>query len=84
MLEDAKRSPLKVFFGVPSCVLATPLESAGVFLDSEVVDRLLVREDLHYLSEMMNFPGVISEFPEVMVKLESAIIYSSPPLSKIR
>lgn len=72
MLEDSKKAPLKVFFGVPSCVPATPFESAGAVLDAKAVDRLLAREDLCYLSEMMNFPGVISEFPEVTAKLESA------------
>ena len=75
MLEDSKKAPLKIFFGVPSCVPATPFESAGAVLDAEAVDRLLAREDLYYLSEMMNFPGVISEFPEVMAKLESAKKY---------
>jgi adenine deaminase len=75
MLEDARKAPLKTFFGVPSCVPATPFESAGAVLDAETVDRLLAREDLHYLSEMMNFPGVILEFPEVMAKLESAKKY---------
>lgn len=72
MLEDSKKAPLKIFFGVPSCVPATPFESAGSILDAGAVDRLLAKENLHYLSEMMNFPGVISEFPEVMAKLESA------------
>ena len=75
MLEDSKRSPLKVFFGVPSCVPATPFESAGAVLDAEAVDRMLAREELYYLSEMMNFPGVILGFPEVMAKLESAKKY---------
>ncbi len=75
MLEDARKVPLKAFFGVPSCVPATPFESAGAVLDAEAVDRLLAREDLHYLSEMMNFPGVILEFPEVMAKLKSAKKY---------
>lgn len=75
MLEDSKRFPLKIFFGVPSCVPATSFESAGAVLDAEAVDRLLARKDLYYLSEMMNFPGVISEFPEVMAKLESAKKY---------
>jgi adenine deaminase len=75
MLEDSGKAPLKIFFGVPSCVPATPFESAGAVLDSEAVDRLLARKDLYYLSEMMNFPGVISGFPEVMAKLESAKKY---------
>ena len=72
MLEDSKKSPLKVYFGVPSCVPATPFESSGAVLDINAVDRLLAKDDLHYLSEMMNFPGVILEFPDVMAKLESA------------
>jgi len=72
MLNDSRKAPLKVFFGVPSCVPATPFESSGAVLDAEDVDRLLAREDLYYLSEMMNFPGVIYGFPEVMAKLESA------------
>ncbi|MCC4765635.1 adenine deaminase [Methanosarcina sp. DH1] len=75
MLEDARKVPLKIFFGVPSCVPATPFESAGAVLDAEAVDRLLEREDLHYLSEMMNFPGVVLEFPDVIAKLESAKKY---------
>lgn len=75
MLEDSRKAPLKIFFGVPSCVPATPFESAGAVLDAEAVDRLLARKDLHYLSEMMNFPGVVLEFPEVMAKLESAKMY---------
>lgn len=75
MLEDAGKVPLKVFFGVPSCVPSTPFESSGAVLDADAVDRLLAREDLHYLSEMMNFPGVVMKFPEVMEKLESAKKY---------
>ncbi len=75
MLEDAKRSPLKVFFGVPSCVPATPFESAGAVLDAGAVDRLLAKDELHYLSEMMNFPGVVLGFPDVMAKLESSRKY---------
>jgi adenine deaminase len=75
MLEDSRKAPLKIFFGVPSCVPATPFESAGAVLDADAVDRLLAREDLYYLSEMINFPGVISGFPEVMAKLESAKKY---------
>ncbi len=75
MIEDARKAPLKVYFGVPSCVPATPFESAGAVLDEEAVDRLLARDDLHYLSEMMNFPGVVNGFPDVLAKLESAKKY---------
>jgi len=50
MLENSKRSPLKIYFGVPSCVPATPFESSGAVLDAEAVDRLLAKEELCYLS----------------------------------
>ncbi|HBL74694.1 MAG: adenine deaminase [Bacteroidetes bacterium GWF2_42_66] len=76
MIENARSVPLKIYFGVPSCVPATPFESAGCILDETEVDRLLARNDLYFLSEMMNFPGVIYGFPDVMSKIESARKYN--------
>ena len=72
MLRDADRVPMKFYFGVPSCVPATDFESAGAVLDSSVVDHLMKDKRFKYLSEMMNFPGVIYDDPEVKKKLESA------------
>ena len=72
MIENAKKAPLKVYFGVPSCVPATPFESSGCVLGQVEIERLLGRDDLLYLSEMMNFPGVINEIPEVMNKIAAA------------
>lgn len=76
MIGNADKVPLKVYFGVPSCVPATPFESAGCVLDENAVDRLLARNDLYFLSEMMNFPGVIHGFPDVMSKIKSAQKYN--------
>jgi adenine deaminase len=39
---------------------ATTFETAGAVLDSKAVEALLQREDILYLSEMMNFPGVLN------------------------
>ena len=72
MIKNAKKIPLKCFFGVPSCVPATPFESSGCELGQAEIERLLAREDMFYLSEMMNFPGVINEIPEVMNKIAAA------------
>lgn len=72
MTASAARVPLKIYFGVPSCVPATPFESSGAVLNAETVENLLAREDLYYLSEMMNFPGVINKMPEVMKKIDAA------------
>ncbi len=72
MLDNARQSPVKFCFGAPSCVPATPFETAGAVLNADAVERLLQRPDIGYLSEMMNFPGVLNAEPEVMAKLAAA------------
>jgi adenine deaminase len=72
MLEDATRSPLKFCFGAPSCVPATGFETAGAVMDASEVEKLLQHPDIGYLSEMMNFPGVLHHDPEVMAKIAAA------------
>ncbi len=72
MLDDAARVPLKICFGVPSCVPATEFETAGAAIDSLAVSRLLDDPRLSYLCEMMNYPGVLSGDAEVLAKLQSA------------
>ncbi|MBL7807929.1 MAG: adenine deaminase [Saprospiraceae bacterium] len=72
MLDDALRSPLKFCFGAPSCVPATSFETAGARLDAGDVERLLQNPAIGYLSEMMNFPGVLHADAEVMAKIAAA------------
>jgi adenine deaminase len=72
MIEDSKRVPLKFCFGAPSCVPATPFESSGSVLNADAVEELLSTDDIHYLAEMMNYPGVILADREVMKKIEAA------------
>src|SRR5690242_5827277 len=72
MIENGKTVPFKFNFGAPSCVPATTFETAGASLDSEAVEKLLQREDVPYLSEMMNFPGVLHGDEEVMKKIAAA------------
>jgi len=72
MIENAQKSPLKVFFGAPSCVPATPFETSGACIDSRAISELLGTGDVWYLSEMMNYPGVLRREPEVMAKIEAA------------
>ena len=78
MIEDAKRSSLKFFFGAPSCVPATFFESSGAIVDEAAIDGLLSRDDIFFLAEMMNFPGVIYGDPRVIKKLEHARKYNKP------
>jgi adenine deaminase len=70
--------PLKFHFGCPSCVPATSFETAGAVLDAREVARLLLRDDIGYLSEMMNYPGVLSGDEEVLRKIAAAHELSKP------
>ncbi|MFN8289819.1 MAG: adenine deaminase [Chitinophagaceae bacterium] len=72
MIENGKTVPFKFNFGAPSCVPATTFETAGATLDAADVEQLLRRDDIKYLSEMMNFPGVLFKDPEVMKKIAAA------------
>lgn len=72
MIKNGKAVPFKFHFGAPSCVPATIFETAGASLDSNDVKKLLISKDIHYLSEMMNFPGVLNEDEEVMKKIDAA------------
>ncbi|MCX5998161.1 MAG: adenine deaminase [Chloroflexi bacterium] len=78
MIENGKAVPFKFCFGAPSCVPATPFETAGAGLGLEQVDELLRSEEVKYLSEMMNFPGVLNGDPEVMGKIALARKYGKP------
>lgn len=78
MIENGKTVPFKFNFGAPSCVPATVFETAGAHLDATAVDQLLSRPEIKYLSEMMNFPGVLSKDPEVMDKIAAAKKYGKP------
>ncbi len=72
MIENGKTVPFKFNFGAPSCVPATIFETAGAVIDVDVVDELMRREDVLYLSEMMNFPGVLEADKDVMKKIKAA------------
>lgn len=72
MLDDAAGSPFTFWFGVPSCVPATALETAGASLDADAVAALLDDPRLPYLSEVMNWPGVLARDPQVMAKIAAA------------
>lgn len=72
MIDNGKKVPFHFFFGAPSCVPATIFETAGAAINSKDVASLLANPDIYYLSEMMNFPGVLSKDDEVMKKIASA------------
>ena len=78
MIEVAKKSPFKFYFGAPSCVPATTFETSGSTINSDAIEELLSSDDIKYLAEMMNYPGVIFDDDEVLKKIESARCHNKP------
>jgi len=72
MIENGKKVPLKFNFGAPACVPATSFESAGALIDAEDIKKMMENPDIKYLAEMMNYPGVLFDDPEVLAKLQHA------------
>lgn len=69
MMDDAERTPLDIFFMLPSCVPATPLDSSGAVLSADDLSPLRSDRRVIGLGEMMNVPGVLCGDPEVLKKI---------------
>lgn len=78
MITLSEQTPLKIHYGAPSCVPATTFETAGARIDAAAVISLLARPDIFYLSEMMNYPGVLHRDHEVMAKIHAAHMVGKP------
>jgi len=78
MIDNGAKVPFHFFFGAPSCVPATVFETAGARIDADAVGELMARPEILYLSELMDFPGVINNDPEVLKKLEHARRWDKP------
>lgn len=72
MIDDGARTPLKFAFGAPSCVPATTFETAGAEITADDIRELFRDERVRYLSEMMNWPGVLHRDPIVCDKIDVA------------
>ena len=75
MIANGKKVPFNFFFGAPSCVPATGFETSGATLGVEEIDKLLRKKDIVYLSEVMNYPGVIARDKIVISKIALAKKY---------
>ncbi|MCA9230875.1 MAG: adenine deaminase [Planctomycetales bacterium] len=72
MLDNASASPFKFYFGAPSCVPATTFETTGAEITAREVEELLDDPRICYLSEMMNFPGVLHGDEQCLAKIAAA------------
>jgi len=78
MIENGKQVPFKFYFGAPSCVPATPFETAGGEINAADIENLMSRPEIHYLAEMMNWPGTVNRDPIVMEKIRISQKHGKP------
>jgi len=71
-LKTRLRCRFKFFFGAPSCVPATTFETAGAEITVAEVETLLDDPRILYLSEMMNFTGILYGDPGCLAKVKAA------------
>ena len=72
MAQSAAGSPFAFAFGAPSCVPATPFESAGARLDAGEIEALFASGEASFLAEVMNYPGVLAGDEQLAAKLAAA------------
>ncbi|WP_221393200.1 adenine deaminase [Dyadobacter sp. NIV53] len=78
MIEDSRRVPFKFCFGAPSCVPATVFETAGAIVSPDDIRDLLAKDEIGYLAEVMNFPGVLNGDPDMIAKINWAKHFNKP------
>ena len=80
MIRSGKEARFNFLFGAPSCVPAVggDIETCGAVIDAKATETLMAREDIGFLGEMMNYPGVLAGNKEVMAKIEAALRHDKP------
>lgn len=78
MINNGMQVPFKFYFGASSCVPATSFETAGAVISANEIKELFEVDSLVYLSEMMNYPGVLFADPVVMDKIKIAKDFRKP------
>jgi adenine deaminase len=71
MFDQAKYGRLSMFVMVPSCVPATPMATAGAYLEAKDISSLQNDPWVLGLGEMMNYPGVVNESEGVLEKIDA-------------
>lgn len=78
MINNGSQVPFKFYFGASSCVPATDFETSGDKITGKEIEELFEKDGLLYLSEMMNYPGVLFKDASVMEKISIAKKYNKP------
>ena len=80
MIRSGRQVHFNFCFGAPSCVPAVggEIETNGAVLNAKDTEELMARDDIGFLGEMMNYPGVLSGDKEVLAKIDAARRHGKP------
>ena len=71
VLESSKGLPLDFFIMLPSCVPATPFETAGARVTADDLRLMIADERIAGVAELMNYPGVYLGLESELAKIEA-------------
>src|SRR5215471_12025966 len=71
ILESSKGLPLDFFIMLPSCVPATPLETAGARLTADDLKLMIADDRIAGVAELMNYPGVYLGAESELAKIQA-------------
>jgi len=71
VLESSKNLPVDFFIMLPSCVPATPFETAGARVTAEDLRLMIGDERIAGVAELMNYPGVYLGAESELAKIEA-------------
>lgn len=72
MLESSKDLPMDIFFMLPSCVPATPLDESGAVLTATELEPFYKEDRVLGLAELMNSYGTIGGDTDIIDKINGA------------
>jgi adenine deaminase len=80
MIRSGNETTFNFCFGAPSCVpsVGGEIETSGAVIGANDIEELMARDDIGFLGEMMNYPGVLAGDTEVMRKIKAAQRYGKP------
>src|SRR5436190_1312962 len=71
VLESSKNLPLDFFIMLPSCVPATPFETAGARLTADDLRLMIADERIAGVAELMNYPGIYLGVESELAKIHA-------------
>ena len=72
MLESSKDLPMDIFFMLPSCVPATPLDESGAVLTATELEPFYKEDRVLGLAELMNSYGTVNGDEDIIAKINGA------------